>query len=388
MGKWLPFHTDYVERLILEELNNQDEYPTMHQVVEIRKLVERFAVFPTHRKWNDRKEFINLQNGMFNLEDRTLHEHSQGYLSTIQLNVTYDPGASCPRWEQFLEEVLDNEEDIAVIQEFMGYCLVPDTRFEKCLLMLGEGANGKSKLIRVLLELVGLENTSAISMNSLNDQFIRVSLHNKLLNTSSELNPKLVESTEYFKKIVSGDLIQATLKHKDGFAFEPFCRLVFAMNEMPQSGDTSHGFYRRLLMIPFYQTFDDEDADRKLLQKLLSELDGIFNWTLDGHDRLFKQDGFTRSENHNKLLRTYKRENSSAVTFMEERCEFANSLVVAKDDLYVQYKIYAETFGYKPVNRKNFFKELYRAHPQLKKTRPIIEGERVRRIEGVGLKIT
>jgi len=185
-GVWQPIHPAYIERIAMQLLGNQAKSAW---VADIRKLVERNSLMPPGQDFNEDDGFINLKNGMIFIRARTLLPHDKCFYSTIQLKISYDPAAKCPRWEQFLVEVFEGDlERIALIQEFMGYSLVPDTRYEKALLMIGEGANGKSTLLKVWEQLLGSENVSSVTLPNLQDQFHRVTIHRKLLNIAAELN--------------------------------------------------------------------------------------------------------------------------------------------------------------------------------------------------------
>jgi len=366
-GYWKPIHGTYVESIALTRLGDS---AVTSRLIDIRRLVERSCLFPNDKDFNDIEGFLNVKNGMFYIQTKNLVPHQEGYYSTIQLKVNYNPAAKCPRWERFLVEVFEGDPElIALIQEFMGYSLVPDTRYEKALLMIGEGANGKSTLIKVWEQLLGPENISSVTLSNLQNQFHRVTLHRKLLNMAAELNSMTVNQSDYFKRIVSGDTIDAAHKLKPVFSFRPYARLVFAMNRMPQVKDTSHGFYRRLILVPFNRKFEGDDADKRLSYKLLAELDGIFLWALEGLDRLYRNDGFTEPQSSRKRLAGYKRANNPVVAFVDDCCELEADASTKKQDLYKQFKDYCSDNGYSAGSDNEFFKELYPAYPTLKAAR-------------------
>ena len=102
-----------------------------------------------------------------------------------------------------------------------------DTTMGKALLLLGPGADGKSKVISIMRALVGQKNCSAVTIAGLEDQFQRASLFRKMLNVGAELSAEATNS-EFFKNVVTGDPIQASFKHKDSFEFRPYCKLAYA----------------------------------------------------------------------------------------------------------------------------------------------------------------
>ena len=380
-GYWKRIHENYIEGLALEMINGE---ATSFRIADVRKLVERSNLIPRDRDFDDQTEFINLRNGMFSTKTRELVSHDKDFYSTIQLNVTYDPEAKCLKWEQFLLEIFDEDVELFdLVQEFIGYSLIPDTRFEKALLLLGEGANGKSTLIKVWEELVGRENISSVILSGLQNDFHRVTLHRKLLNITAEINPMSIQQSDYFKRIVSGDTIDASHKFKPVFNFRPYARLVFAMNRLPRVKDTSHGYYRRLLIVPFNRTFDGDNADRELSSKLLTELDGIFLWALQGLNRLYEKETFTEPPQVSKMLEEYKRANNPLVAFVEDSCELDMYATTSKEKIYEEYKAYAENYGYVAMSANIFFRELYAAFPDVKATRLGSRGHRENHVQGI-----
>ena len=73
----------------------------------------------------------------------------------------------------------------------------------------------------------------------------------KLLNVCYDLPSRRLEDSGDFKAIVSGEPIRAQRKNEPAFDFEPYCRLLFSANNLPESDDVSHGYFRRWYIVPF-----------------------------------------------------------------------------------------------------------------------------------------
>lgn len=382
-GYWKAIQSDYIEAIAMEQLGQKREVRA-GRCVEIRKLVQLKSLIPLDRQLNERNGFVNLRNGMLNIQNRRLYPHNQDFYSTIQLPIEYSEMAVCPLFQQFLMEIFEGDrERIDLLQEFMGYSLVPDTRYEKALLMLGQGANGKSTLITVWEHIIGRDNCSSVALGNLMNEFHRVKLHKRLLNIAAEVRDTTLEQADYFKRIVSGDTIDAAHKFKDVFEFRPFARLVFAMNKVPRIKDTSHAFYRRLLIQPFNRVFEPHEQDKQLQKKLIAEADGIFVWALRGLDRLYDNDAFTEPQVVREALDEYRRENNPVVAFVQDKCNLDTEFSTGKSFLYEEYKKYCDTYGFKAASLSTFFKELYGAYPGLKATRPRTDEGREQVIEGI-----
>jgi len=377
------FQEDHIEKACIEYLGDEAQQSRARDATFQAK---RLSVIPFGRNLNDKTDWVCLQNGMLNLRTLEIRTHDKEFYATYRLPVTFDPDrpAKCQRFLQYLTETIQTEGPILQVQEFAGYCLTRDVRFEKALLLLGPGADGKSKLLSLLRALVGPENCAAVSFQDLEDQFHRSSLFDKLLNISTEVGSRAMESS-YFKAIVSGDPISAAFKHQDAFEFRPFCKLVFAGNRMPRILDNSDGPFRRLLPISFKRQFL-EDGDPFLEDKLMSELSEIFHWALVGLHRLWEQKGFTDCQETRQLLMEHRRSNNPVLCFVEDECVLGDDYTAQRDDLYKNYRKYSDTNGYKILGKENFFRELYAAVANLKQYRPQMDdGTRPRYISGIGL---
>ena len=199
---------------------------------------------------------INVLNGIIDVDSGELLPHNPDFLSPVQIPVEYDPQAECPAWEKFVSEVFpDDAKELAF--EVVGLLMTPDTSVQKSVLLLGEGANGKSTYLKAVESFVGDFNVVNTSLHKIeSDRFAAARLVGKLANICPDLPSDHLTSTSVFKAITGGDKIAAERKYADGFDYRPFARLVFSANHPPRSGDASHAFYRRWLVVPFDRTFE------------------------------------------------------------------------------------------------------------------------------------
>jgi putative DNA primase/helicase len=385
---WEEFDEDHLKNVAIRYLASESQKSRIEDAIyQVRKL----ATLPHGRKVNDRLDWICLQNGMLNINTFEILPHDPDAYFTTIFPVSLDPSSPkrCDRFLKYLDTNVQTPEVIDQIQEFAGYILTRHARYEKCLFLFGPGRDGKSKLMRLLREMVGAKNCSAVSFPDLEREFPRSSLYNKLLNISTEIGSEAIESS-YFKAITSGDPIQAAFKHKDNFEFSPYCKLIFAGNILPRIKDTSDALYERFLPVKFKRQFLEGDPDRDvmLLEKLIEELSEIFYWALCGLQRLMKNGRFTDCEETRELIIGYRRSNSPILSFIEDECIMGADQEVFKDELYARYRQYCGKNGYMPVSNNNFFRDLEAALNNLRIYRPRTDGKRKRAIQGVGLKGT
>lgn len=312
---------------------------------------------------------LNLKNGLYNVRTGELKPHTHEFLSTIRLDVNYDSEADCPVFKKYLNDAMQgNIEQISLIQEILGYCLIPVTVAQKCFVLVGQGGAGKSVLLNVLNEiLLGKDNVSNVSWQSLNERFKPALLFGKLANIFSDLPTKNIDDNGIFKALVGEDSIAIENKHKDGFSFKNYARLVFSCNSMPRNyGDRSEGFYRRLIIIRFEKSVPPDMRDPYLIDKLRLEADGIFLFALKGLRRLIDNKFvFSETDLNRAELQRYREESDSVLSFFNDCCIIKEGSYEPSTYLYEQYQHYCKESGLMPYSQKKFVQTLLEAHPEI-----------------------
>lgn len=330
----------------------------------------RLLVLKSIHELNANPYIINLKNGLYNVLDNSLTEHTPNYYSTVQLAVSYDPNAACPRFRQYLDEVLSPDQ-IPLIQEMMGYFLVPITRAQKCFVIVGEGGAGKSQLLLVLNDiLLGKENVSNVSWQALNERFKTAELFGKLANIFADLPTRNIDDNGIFKALVGEDYLTVEKKNKNPFSFQSTARLLFSCNSIPRNyGDRSEGFYRRLIIIRFDHAVPDDKKDPDLQDKLRAEADGIFLFALEGLKRLMNNHyRFSVTQANLDELQQYREDSDSVLSFIKDCCDTSDATAaVGSTELYNAYKAYCEESGMKPYSHKKFIANVLTVCPGTQK---------------------
>jgi putative DNA primase/helicase len=314
----------------------------------------------TVREININPYIINFSNGLYNVMTDELKPHDEKYLSTIRVGGAYKPEAKCPIFMKYLADVLP-ESELPLIQEIMGYMLVPLNKAQKSFVLVGKPDSGKSTLLYVIQDLLLRQiNCSNLTWQALDEKFATVQLFGKLANIFADLPTENIKDTGTFKAITGEDYISAQHKFKEYFSFKPFCRLLFSCNNIPRNySDKSDGFYRRLILIRFDHSIPQEKKDENLKDKLAEETDGILAWAMVGLKRLMSNNfRFSETDRTRAELASYKAENSSVMAFVEECCEVKSGNEVLRTELYSIYHEYCTENGQKPVGQKKFNSEL------------------------------
>lgn len=208
-------------------------------------------------------------------------------MSTIQLNANYNPEAECPVFLEYLKGVLP-ESEFPLIQEILGYFCIAVNKAQKSFLLVGKKGSGKSTLLYVVQNvLLGEGNFSTLTWQALDDRFSTFQMFGKLANISADLPSGNLQDTGIYKAITGEDYIMGERKHKDGFSFKPFARLLFSCNDISKNyNDRSDAFYGRLILLRFANTIPVEKQDKLLKEKLMDEADGIYGMGIGGAETL------------------------------------------------------------------------------------------------------
>jgi putative DNA primase/helicase len=181
-----------------------------------------------------------------------------------------------------LSEIVSPENQ-QVLVEWAGYSLIPDTRMQKAVMLLGNGSNGKSVYLKLLTRFIGEKNTSGESLHRLeNNRFSSANLYGKLINVFPDLASTRIFENSTFKNLCGGDRIHGERKGETAFVFDNTARLIFSANELPPNKNGNFAYFRRWILIDFPNTFEGKAADKDLIEKLVTpeELSGFLNKAL------------------------------------------------------------------------------------------------------------
>jgi putative DNA primase/helicase len=233
---------------------------------------------------------LGVANGVLDLRTGKLRPAEPKDLITKQAPVQFDPGAKCQKFETFVREVMNEDEElIAYLRRVAGYCLTGLTD-EQCLFFFyGAGANGKSTFLNVLKDVLGDDyckqtpsDTLMVKKNGRNatNDIARLVGVRSVLSNEVEEGSRLSES--FIKEMTGGDPISARFLFAEFFDFRPQFKIIIAGNHQPVIRGDDTGIWRRLHLVPFTVTIPAEKRNPKLSEALRAELPGILNWGLAG----------------------------------------------------------------------------------------------------------
>ena len=312
------------------------------------------------------KVLINLKNGTFEISQQgtNLRLFDPSDFITYQLPFEYNPQAKAPIFEAYLNRVLPDKERQKILAEYLGYVFIKHgsnaLKEEKALVLYGTGANGKSVFFEIVNSLLGVENVSTYSLQSLTNEngYFRAKLANKLVNYASEINGNLEASI--FKQLVSGEPVEARLPYGQPFILKQYAKLIFNCNELPKDVEHTNAYFRRFLIIPFDITIPPQEQDKQLHSKIIeTELSGVFNWVLQGLNRLLEQKRFSECEAAQRAVEQYRIESDSVQMFLTE-FEYKVSTIneLPLKDMFSEYRSYCIDSGFKLCSIKTLAERL------------------------------
>jgi len=303
--------------------------------------------------------FMNFNNCVLELATLEMKPHSPDYGFFNVLPFNYDSTATAPRWEVFLNEVMeDDQERVTLLKEFGGYCISGDEYWaHKAMLIVGDGANGKSVYMETLAACVGKDNYSAVPMQNFANMQSRYMLVGKLFNYSEETSVKALNDSTILKTLASGGEIEVKKLYAQPYTIHNKAKLILSANEMPLSNDRTTGLYRRLIIVEFEACFDGTKADPFLKAKLKEEMPGIVNSLLLAYRNARIRGAFIESAKVAAALTEYKEDTeSSAYRFIRDQLEIVSdpNVYAICSDVYQKYVQFAELEGEYPVTQNAF----------------------------------
>lgn len=333
---------------------------------------------------------ICVENGVLNLFTRELKDHSPGDYFTRRVPVTFDPEADTEAYREFVDGLVERDEDRKALFEMVGHALMPDAneRYKKFLILTGDADNGKSVFFRRVKALLDgpageEQNTASVKLSKLaQNQFSNYSLYGTKANIAGEIDGKRIQNTAAIKDITGGDTIEIEPKGLSSFFTPINSTLMFAANDPPIIGKRDKEAIRsRIVPIELPYTFVDEPEgdlekqakpERELKDELetAEALSGFLNLALDGLERLEENAGdVSLPETPKERLRKYERTADPMREFGERCLTNDPSDYLVKADVTTMYREFANAEGYETgENIHNVLHNVLRGVPGLNYT--------------------
>jgi putative DNA primase/helicase len=293
---------------------------------------------------------LNCANGTLDLERGVLRPHQRADLITKIVPVDYMPGATCPRWMAFLDEITGGRMMLkSFLQRTVGYVLTGSTQEQLLFFLMGPGASGKSTFLEALRMMLGdfAAQTDFSTLLGGSDTRIRndlARLVGKRLATAAEVGRGQQLAEVVAKQITGGDMVSARFLYKEYFEFVPQFKLFIAANHFPRSSADDDALWRRILVIPFDVSIPPARRDKTLLQKLREELPGILAWAVEGC-MTWQRDGLNAPTEVLNASRDRRDDQDSIGSFLNTFCILDPRKVTLATVIYAAYRTYCSDVG-------------------------------------------
>lgn len=308
--------------------------------------------------------WIAFRNGLLNVYDDSFIPFNHEHIITNKIDWDYNINAYDELADKTLDRIACHDKQIRMLlEEMVGYTMFRRNELGKAFILTGQGSNGKSTFLNMLKHMLGRRNVSILDLKKLNDRFSTVMLFGKLANIGDDISDEFITDTSEFKKIVTGEAIDAEQKGQPKFEFEPYVKLLFSANNIPRlgKGRDSNSILRRLIIVPFNAMFspDDEDFVPFIGDKLRRQeaIEYLIQLGIQGLKRVLITRKFTESEQVQKQLEEYEETNNPILGFFKEidREEIENE---PTNQVYKRYTVYCAENGLQPMSQIGFSKQV------------------------------
>jgi putative DNA primase/helicase len=291
---------------------------------------------------------FNVENGTVDLRTGAISAHRPEAFLTKLAPVVYDPSAATPLFEAFLARIFAKDPAmVGYLQQALGYSLTGQT-VEQCWFLLhGIGANGKSTLLRTIIDLLcdyatwtPTQTLLAKRSEAIDNDLARLRGARFVGATETDGGRRLAE--ELVKRLTGGDKVAARFLYGEFFECAPEFKLWLATNHKPEIRGTDHATWRRVRLVPFTVTIPDEEQDKQLLEKLRGEFPGILRWMVEGC-LAWQRDGLRQPDAVTEATRTYRASMDVVGNFLAECCADDPHGTVKAADLYRAYLAWCDS---------------------------------------------
>jgi putative DNA primase/helicase len=342
-----------------------------------------------HSKTPPAPETVAMTNGLLHVPTRILHAHTTHYFNHHALPFAFDPKAPSPvRWLKFLDQLWpDDAAAIDGLQEVIGYLLAGDTRQQKIFGLVGPPRSGKGTIARVITGLLGAHHVAAPTLASLGTNFGLQPLIAKPLAIIADARLSTRGDSIVVERLLSisgEDSLTIDRKYKDPWTGRLSTRFLMLTNELPKLPDASGALASRFILFVLATSFIGRE-NPQLTAELLTEAPSIFNWALEGAERLVERGYFKSPASSADAVRQMEDLSSPISAFVRDRCVVHSDAEVPVEDLWTAWKAWCAETNTWCSTKAVFGRDLRAALPRVKTARPRHAGDRVYRYQGIRL---
>jgi putative DNA primase/helicase len=305
---------------------------------------------------------LPCRNGTLDLTTGQLLPPDPAHHLTQRIDIDYDPAATCPQWERFLDRIMGgNGELIGFVQRLIGHALTGDVSGKYLVFLYGpSGNNGKSTMVETIMRLLGpfaLKSPTEMVMakgyrgGGIPNDIAR--LRGVRFTVTNEVDAGMTLSESIVKDLTGGDTLTARFMRAEYFDFRPSHKLWMVGNHRPEIRGTDAAIWDRVKLIPFTVEIPKAERDKQLPAKLAAELPGILRWAVDGC-LAWQRDGLNAPDLVTHAVADYREEQDVLGQFIGECCDVGPAYTATAGTLYQAYEAWTKQNGGAPLSGNKF----------------------------------
>jgi P4 family phage/plasmid primase-like protien len=392
-GFWQRTDRDIYRPLALETMPESSRTAkkakeTLDHLEGLRQL--KTDIFRDANRFDGNDILLNIFDGVLRIRpDGTTkkEEASKEHHFSAKIPCIYDPKAPSPLFVSALVQALPDPVDQELFLLWSASVLIPNNDFEAALCCYGPGGSGKSTLAMGVQSALGLQVTRFLTMKEICSEkgYEVPMLQRAMLNISTELDAVAIETSERFKRLISGEEVMARNIFGRPFIMSTRCKFLFLTNHLPRFKGGTGAELRRLRFLRFNKKI--EDVDTTLKAKITLERNGIFRLLVDYLALLLKLKAMPHGgADSQETLNRFAVTNDAVGSFVAEVCVLDPDESTPKAELANRFNAYLDKIGLPSALGDNFFKLLYDRYPFLTASRPRIGQTRENIVGGIKVK--
>lgn len=214
---------------------------------------------------------IKTSEGLRELRpDGELHLPSGAFVANTVLPMLNTDEKDKERILSTIREWVDSEEEAASLLSHLATCLSPGWSAVKYVLLLGEGRNGKSLLMKMMQALFGQANVSNITRQLISEQNpVVTDLNGKLINIVFDGRAEYLRDSATEKSLVAGEPVPIRKLYESAPTIvQTNALFVEGLNREPKSNDKSTALQKRMVRFQFPNIYA---LDHKFERQMLDE---------------------------------------------------------------------------------------------------------------------
>jgi len=296
-------------------------------------------------EFDNHPNLLNVQNGIIDLKIGELIAHSPEWKMRKIARVKFVRGAKSEKFNTFLNDIAKGDKDLKeYLQRIFGYALTGSTKEQVFFIFVGNGANGKSTILNLFLNILGDYAKATPTQTLMSKGYQGINTDEARLNgarfvVASEVNKKQKLDEAKIKKMTGGDTITARFMRKDFVEFQAEFKIFMAVNTLPEvSADDA--IFRRIRVVPFNARFEADKLNKDLQDELFKEREAFLDWAAEGAAKWYKE-GFSDCQKVEDATKIYKKTADILQRFLAQTVSFDPAYKISIAELYDAYVAWA-----------------------------------------------